>query len=59
MAADSETTAELTANIPMDVNAENDDLVDDDITSKMVAAGSDVTVEMQVESGKVDTKKKD
>jgi hypothetical protein len=57
-----ELTAELTANLPMDVDAPldidavNDDLVaGDEITSKMAAAGSDVTVEMQVESGKVDT----
>lgn len=53
-----EVTAELTANLPTDVDAENDDLVDDDeITSKFAAAGGDVTVEMQVESGRVDTKK--
>ena len=44
-------------NLPVDVDAVNDDIADDDITSKMLAAGSDVTVEMQIESGTVDTKK--
>ena len=52
-----EVTAELTANLPVDVDAVNDDIAEDDITSKMLAAGSDVTVEMQIESGTVDTKK--
>ncbi len=58
---DPEITAELTANIPADIEAVNDDDAiqrDPDITSKLAAAGSDITVEMQVESGKVDTKKK-
>ena len=58
---DPEFTAELTANIPADIEAVNDDdaIQDDpDITSKLAAAGSDITVEMQIESGKVDTKKK-
>jgi hypothetical protein len=53
-----EFTAELTASLPVDADAVNDDIADDDITSKMAAAGSDVTVEMQIESGStVDTKK--
>jgi phage tail protein X len=53
-----EVTAELTANLPTDIDAENDDVADDeDITAKFATAGSDLTVEMQVESGKVDTKK--
>jgi len=58
---DPEITAELTANIQGDIEAVNDDdaIEDDpDITSKLAAAGSDITVEMQVESGRVDTKKK-
>ena len=53
---DSGTHPELTANIPVDAEALNDDLVDPDVTSKLAAAGSDVTVEMEVESGSVDTK---
>ncbi len=54
---DPDITAELTANIPTNIDAVNDDeVIDDDITSKMAAAGSDITVEMHVESGKVDTK---
>jgi hypothetical protein len=56
---DLDITAELTANISMDIEAVNDDeVIDEHITSKMVVAGSDITVEMQVESGKIDTKKK-
>ena len=51
-----EVTAELTANLELADDAVNDDIVDGDITSKLATAGSDVTVEMQVESGKVDTK---
>jgi hypothetical protein len=54
---DSGTHPELTANIPVDIDALNDDLVDPDITSKLAAAGSDLTIEMEVESGSVDTKK--
>jgi len=55
----SEITAELTANIPTEIQAENDDhAADVDGTSNMAAAGSDVTIEMQIESGKIDTKKK-
>lgn len=59
--SDSDITAELTANLPTSIEAENDaDVVGDgsDMTVEMSAAGSDITVEMQVESGKVDTKKK-
>jgi hypothetical protein len=47
---------EITANLELADDAVNDDIVDSDITSKLATAGSDVTVEMQVESGKVDTK---
>jgi hypothetical protein len=47
---------EITANLELADDAVNDDIVDGDITSKLATAGSDVTVEMQVESGKVDTK---
>jgi hypothetical protein len=47
---------EITASLELADDAVNDDIVDGDITSKLAAAGSDVTVEMQVESGKVDTK---
>ena len=54
---DSGTHPELTANIPVDAEALNDDVADNDITSKLTAAGSDVTVEMEVETGSVDTKK--
>ncbi len=53
----SDITAEVTAKMPIEMDAENDDIVDTDVTSKLATAGSDVTVEMQVESGKVDTKK--
>ena len=53
---DTEVTAELTANIAADRNAVNDDDADDEVTSKMLAAGSDVTVDMQIESGTIDTK---
>jgi hypothetical protein len=54
-------TAQLTANIVTGMDADNDDEVDSPAvveTIEMAAAGSDVTVEMQVESGRVDTKKK-
>jgi hypothetical protein len=53
---DSGTHPELTANLPVDAEALNDDLVDSDITARLAAAGSDLTVEMEVESGSVDTK---
>jgi hypothetical protein len=58
-AADAAITAELTANIPTEIQAENDDLANAvELTANRAAAGSDVTVEMQIESGKIDTKKK-
>jgi Tfp pilus assembly protein FimV len=50
-------TAELTASLAEGAPADNDDVADNDITSKLAAAGGDPTVEMQVESGKIDTKK--
>jgi len=43
---DPDMTAEVTARIATDGGAVNDDIADDDVTSKMLAAGSDVTVEM-------------
>lgn len=58
--SDPDVTAELTANLPTTVEAENDAVANDvvsEITVEM-SAGSDITVDMQVESGKVDTKKK-
>lgn len=42
----SEVTAELAAN----VDAQNDDIVDAEVTSKLKASGSEPTVEMQVET---------
>lgn len=59
--SDSDITAELTANLPNSIEAENDPMADGNdpnITVEMSAAGSDITVEMHVESGKIDTKKK-
>ena len=49
-------TAELTASLAEGAPADNDDVADNDITSKLAAAGGDPTIEMQVESGKIDTK---
>ena len=54
---DIDQTAELTATIPAEIEAQNDESADTSKTVEMAAAGSDVTVEMQVESGKVDTSK--
>lgn len=59
--SDSDITAELTANLSTSVDAENDPVAhgdDPNATVEMTAAGSDITAELQVESGKVDTKKK-
>lgn len=53
-------TAELSTNLPTSLLAENDEVAVEHsaaTTIELSAAGSDVTVEMQVESGKVDTKK--
>ncbi|MGI9202447.1 MAG: hypothetical protein ACR2Q3_00465 [Woeseiaceae bacterium] len=53
-------TAELSTNLPTSLLAENDELAAEETsatTIELSAAGSDITVEMQVESGKVDTKK--
>jgi hypothetical protein len=53
-------TAELTTNLPTSLQAENDETAAEQTsatTIELSAAGSDITVEMQVESGKVDTKK--
>jgi len=58
--SDSAVTAELTANLPTSIEAENDPDIDAeelDVTMEM-SAGSDVTVDMKIQSGKVDTKKK-
>jgi hypothetical protein len=54
-------TAELTEKTPTDIEAVNDDdAIDGDleVTSKLAAAGSDITIEMQFESGKIDTSEK-
>ena len=59
--SDPDNTAELTTNLPTTLEAENDadaTGVSTATTVEMSAAGSDITVEMQVESGKVDTKKR-
>jgi len=53
---DPNNTAELTARLPTDFQAVNDENVDSTTTVEVSAAGSDITVEMQVESGRVDTK---
>ncbi|MGI9260898.1 MAG: type IV pilus assembly protein FimV [Woeseiaceae bacterium] len=53
-------TAELSTNLPTSLLAENDETAAEEgsaTTIELSAAGSDITVEMQVESGKVDTKK--
>lgn len=53
-------TAELSTNLPTSLLAENDEVAaagSAATTIELSAAGSDITVEMQVESGKVDTKK--
>jgi hypothetical protein len=50
-------TAELTANI----DALNDEPANDSGTQRTIdvaAAGSDLTLDLEIESGKVDTKKK-
>ena len=59
--SDPDLTAELTANLPTDIEADNDPTASDTgsrETVEMKAAGSDISVDMQVESGKVDTKKR-
>jgi len=58
--SDPDVTAELTANLPTTVEAENDAVANDVISEMTVemSAGSDITVDMQVESGRIDTKKK-
>lgn len=58
--SDPDMTAELTANLPTTYEAENDSMADDgaEITVEMSAAGSDITVDMQVESGRIDTSRK-
>jgi hypothetical protein len=59
-AVESKPTANLNANLPTNLDAENDPSAADSGTQQtveMVAAGSDIAVEMEVESGKVDTKK--
>ncbi len=61
---DPEITAELTAELPTDTLAENEEFISDlddtgvneELTAEMIT-GSDETVEMIVESGTVDTKK--
>lgn len=53
-------TAELSTNLPTSLLAENDEVAAEEssaTTIELSAAGSDITVEMQVESGRVDTKK--
>lgn len=53
-------TAELTTNLQTSLEAENDEMASEqtsETTIELSAAGSDITVEMLVESGKVDTKK--
>ena len=58
--SDPENTAELTTSLPTSLEAENDaDATDmtSATTIEQTAAGSDITVEMHIESGKVDTKK--
>ena len=57
--SDPDVTAELAINQPSSIEAENDPEADSDqsdATVQMSSAGSDITVEMTVESGKVDTK---
>lgn len=59
--SDGDITAQLTANLPTSTEAVNDSEADGDsadVTIRRSAAGSDITVEMQIESGKIDTKKK-
>lgn len=53
-------TAELTANLPTSIEAENDSVANDlsEITVEMTAAGSDITVDMQVHSDTDDSRKK-
>ena len=51
--SDPDLTAELTANLSMTMEAENDSVADDDgseITVEMSAAGSDITIDLPVES---------
>lgn len=53
-------TAEMSTNLPTSLLAENDEIGTEETsatTIELSAAGSDITVEMVVESGKVDTKK--
>jgi hypothetical protein len=58
--SNSEFTAELTANLPTSIDAENDSDIDSDgsETAMEMSAGSDITVDIDIQSGKVDTKKK-
>ena len=64
-ASNAELTAELTANLPNAASAENEEFISDlddtgineELTAEMPQAGNDGTVEMEVEGGRVDTKK--
>jgi len=57
--SDPSNTAELAVDLPSSLDALNDEVADDEEASfSATAAGSDVTVDMQVESGKIDTGKK-
>jgi hypothetical protein len=63
--SESEITAELTANLVSHGDAVNDDLITDlddtgineDLTAELPRADNDVTAEMNVEGGRIDTKK--
>jgi hypothetical protein len=55
----SDITAELATNVPEAGEAENDSTVEEvEDLFERTAAGSDITVDLNVQSGKVDTKKK-
>ncbi len=64
-ASNSELTAEMTANLPSTASAENEEFISDlddtgineELTAEMPQAGNDGTVEMEIEGGRVDTKK--
>ena len=60
---DAEITVELTANLPANADAENEEFgdlddtgVNEELTVEMPQSGDDPTVEMEIESGTIDTK---
>jgi hypothetical protein len=55
---DIDATGEMTAKLPENTRAQNDDINELDVTAEMPTGDNDVTIDMEVESGIIDTKKK-